>query len=168
MKRIARLGAIAVMLITAIPIAARSQSALPAGAGRLTACTVTSPGFTVVYDPLAAATTESVTSVKITCSSVTQAIPLVAVLSAGNSGTFAGRVLVGGVTGSGRIAYNLYDEQSGKVFGDGTGATATYQTVLAASGSTVSATFGLEFLAPPHQLVPVGAYSDTLTVGLNF
>ena len=164
----ARLLSIAALLATAFPAAARSQSAPPAGTGLLTACSITSPGFSISYDPLAAVASESVTSVKITCSNVTQAIPLIAGLSAGTSGTFSGRVLVGGITGSGRIAYNLYDEQSGKVFGDGTGATASYQTVLGASGSTVSATFGIEFLAPAHQFVPTGTYSDTVAVSLNF
>ena len=80
-------------------------------------------------------------------------------LSAG-TGTFAARVLT---SGSYKLDYNLFTtSQDLTIWGDGTSGTAT----VSASGT--GASYTVYGLIPALQNVPVGSYSDTITVTVTY
>lgn len=84
-------------------------------------------------------------------------------LSAGNSGSFTTRYMLG--PGNAHLNYNLYTTSAlATVWGDGTGGTSTV-------GGTVSSTpvtFTIYGSIPPNQYGAVaGVYSDSLTVSVT-
>lgn len=107
------------------------------------------------YDVFTPAATNTTGTVKVKCpASATYTISL----SAG-AGTFASRVML---NGSYKLNYNLYtDSQDLTIWGDGTSGTVT----ISGSGGASYTVYGL---IPALQNVPVGSYSDTITVTVTF
>lgn len=108
------------------------------------------------YDVFTPTATNSTGTVKVKCSaSATYAISL----SAG-AGTFASRVMLNGTH---ELNYNLYTtSQDLTIWGDGTSGTVTTNGT---GGGTSYTVYGL---IPALQNVPVGSYSDTVTVTVTF
>ncbi len=110
---------------------------------------------------------QSISSVRITCTNVTGALPVEISLSTGRSQSFAARALAAPAHG-GTLGYNVFYNGTRTVFGDGSGGTAHYQRVLLPGGTATSDAFGIELFVPPGQDVPVGSYSDVLELSVNF
>lgn len=108
------------------------------------------------YDVFTPTATNSTGTVKVNCSaSATYAISL----SAG-AGTFASRVML---SGSYELNYNLYTTSRHlTIWGDGTSGTVTI------NGTGKRASHTVYGLIPALQNVPVGSYSDTVTVTVTF
>lgn len=130
--------------------------ALPAGAGAAT-CTVsiTNAAF-AAYDVFAKTKATSTGKVKVKCNLIAS---YTIALSAG-SGTFTSRVMA---SGSYQLAYNLFiDSSHTTIWGDGTSGTSTV------SATSLGATYSVYAMIPALQNVPVGSYSDTITVTVTY
>ncbi len=111
-----------------------------------------------VYDPLAAAPTDSSSTMSYRCPA---GQPLRIALDAGLAGTFDARALT---MGSERLRYNLYlDAARTIVWGDGTGGSQVGPgvTTHGAGGTVTTYVFGR---IPAGQDVAAGTYADTIRV----
>jgi spore coat protein U-like protein len=109
-----------------------------------------------VYNTLSASSLDGAGSVSVTCD-VTSSFQIA--LNKGQ-GSFAARQLQ---SGANVLYYNLYtDALRSLIWGDG-----TVGTTLA-SGSGTAATYTVYGRVPGGQNLPVGSYSDSITVTLNF
>jgi spore coat protein U-like protein len=116
-----------------------------------------------VYDPGATAPTDTTGSFTYTCSSA-RARPVEIWLSTGNGGSFNPRAMS---KGADTLAYNLYsDSTRSTIWGDGTGGFASVNSVP--TGSAHGASLTVYGRIGAGQWVAPGAYSDTITVTLNF
>lgn len=108
------------------------------------------------YDVFTTTGTSTTGSVTVSCQgNASYAISL----SAG-SGTFAARVMT---SSSHRLDYNLFTDSTHlTIWGDGTSGTST----VSANGK--GATYTVYGLIPALQNVPVGSYSDTITVTVTY
>ncbi|MGR9116059.1 MAG: Csu type fimbrial protein [Gammaproteobacteria bacterium] len=157
--------AIFIKLLTAIPLPLASGAATALGLD----CSVSASGIAFgVYDPSNPAPTAATGTIQTTCT-----VLLVAVdaqtnisLNTGASGTFSPRSMS---NGSSLLNYNLYQDAAHTiVWGDGSGGTAivTDNNLIQVLGTTVEHTvYGL---IPDAQFVGAGAYSDTITVTVEF
>jgi len=140
--------------------------AAPLGLAPAGACTITSPGVGFgAYDPQSAANDDSAGTVSVDCHPSVSS-PIVA-LSAGQSGTFAGRTMT---SGSYTLTYNLYSD-SGRtiVWGDGTSGTATVTlTGGSVSGGVRRFSRTIYGRVPGSQNVGAGSYGDTITLTVTF
>jgi len=120
------------------------------------------------YDPSTALPTKTVGNVRVACS-----VALVSVLtqinirlSTGISGSYTPRKLASGVN---TLDYNLYtDLLNTSVWGDGTGGTGivTHNVLIAVLGTVIdSPVYGT---IAAGQYVPVGSYSDSITVTVEY
>lgn len=126
------------------------------------ACSVapTSVAFGV-YSPFNVAPTDTAGTLRVSCDTATVGYTLL--LSPGGAGSYLPRRLDGGVY---TLAYNLYtDALRTIVWGDGSGGTTTLSGAFALPGAIDHTVYGR---MPAQQNVGAGAYTDTLTVTLNF
>jgi spore coat protein U-like protein len=108
------------------------------------------------YDPLAAAPTDGVGTIAISCDSP---VSFTVSLSSG-AGSYGERRMIGGVT---ELAYNLYVDASRLVvWGDGNGGSSTYST---SSDSVDIPVYGR---IPARQNIPAAAYADTIVVTITY
>jgi spore coat protein U-like protein len=124
---------------------------------RAATCTVTITNLAfAAYDVFSKTKTTSTGKVKVKCNVLdTYTISL----SAG-FGTFTSRVLE---SGSDQLDYNLYTNSAHTtIWGDGTSGTSTV------SATSTGATYTVYGLIPARQNVPVGTYSDTITVTVTY
>jgi spore coat protein U-like protein len=142
------------ILAMLVMVAGACSVAVPA---RAASCTVNAIGVMFgTYDTLSSQGATSAGSVTVTCD-VADSYSIA--LSSGR-GTMLARQLQGGAY---TLYYNLYtDALHSIIWGDGTGGTALV------SGSGTSATYTAYGLLPARQNVPVGTYSDSVTVTLLF
>jgi len=131
--------------------------ALPTGARAAASCTLTITNVAFGdYDVFTKTKTKSNGKVKVKCS----ATETYTILLSAGSGTFASRVML---AGSYRLDYNLYvDSAHTMIWGDGTSGTSTV------SSTDTGATYTVYGLVPALQNVPVGSYSDTITVTVTY
>jgi spore coat protein U-like protein len=126
-------------------------------------CTVSSTAVVFGgYDVFASAPLDADGAVTLTC---TQPVPdPVVKISAGRSGSFASRSLVGGAA---TLHYNLFmDAAHSQVWGDGTGGSGARTVSSPVDGQRYTLTiFGR---VPARQNVPAGSYSDSLVVTIDF
>jgi len=136
-------------------------SPAPARAASCSFSNVTGPAFGS-YDVFAPSSTDSAGNIAYSC---TGGATVVIALSMGNGPTFTPRHLQ--APGGFLLPYNLYlDANHATIWGDGTGATSTSPPNSPADGAIVMVPIFASI--PPHQDVPMGHYSDTITVTLNF
>lgn len=124
------------------------------------ACSISSANFAFGgYSIFADWDKESSSGIYISCNSTTS---ITIKLSSGNSGNYASRYMLQGTS---KLYYNVYID-SGKlsIFGDGTSGTSFY-TGTAGKTTTYIPVFGR---IPAKQQIPMGQYTDTLTVQLVF
>ena len=114
-----------------------------------------------VYSSFNAAPTDTAGTLRVNCDTATVSYTLL--LNPGGAGSYAPRRLAGGAY---TLAYNLYaDALRTIVWGDGSGGTATVSGTLALPGAIDHTVYGR---MPARQNVGAGAYTDTITVTLNF
>ena len=108
------------------------------------------------YDVFVKTNTTSTASVQVSCN---QSLSYTVSMSAG-SGTLTSRVMK---SGSNQLDYNLYTNSTHTtIWGDGTSGTVTV------SATSLGATYTVYGLIPALQNVPVGSYSDTITVTVTY
>jgi spore coat protein U-like protein len=116
------------------------------------------------YTGTAVADVDSAVSVQCTLGT-----PFTVRLSAGGSGDFATRLMSSGVN---TLQYNLYTTPArNTVFGDTTGGTAQYSDVgdgLAAAAAISVPVHGRLFNSDANKNAPVGNYSDTIQVTVEY
>ncbi len=149
-----------VLLLCAWPSISRAQSC---------AASANAAAFGA-YQPLAGATNTSTATVTVTCNPgvVSLLMSYSIQLGTGGSGSFASRTLSNGAAG---LAYQLYrDALYSQVWGDGV----TGNTYSVSDGYTlgvvlpVTHTYTAYGRIRANQNVPVGAYSDTVTVFVSY
>ena len=108
------------------------------------------------YDVFVKTNTTSTGSVQVSCN---QILSYTVSMSAG-SGTLTSRVMK---SGSYQLDYNLYTNATyTTIWGDGTSGTSTV------SATAIGATYTVYGQIPALQNVPVGSYSDTITVTVTY
>lgn len=145
-----------------------SLAAVPAAAGDdiMASCRVAFSGLDVLYDPFAAQASPAIGTVDVECRGVNGQIAVTIDASPGSSGSYAHRTMEAGHDGD-SIAYNLYYNGSGRIFGDGHDGTAHYQRVLSAERGRAADSFSVQLIVPPHQDAANGAYSDSLALDVE-
>jgi spore coat protein U domain-containing protein, fimbrial subunit CupE1/2/3/6 len=130
--------------------------ALP-GIARAASCSVTVVGVAFAdYDVFKKGATNTTGKVKVHCGA---SLSYTIALSAG-TGTFASRLMT---SGGYDLQYNLFtDSQRVTVWGDGTSGSVTV------SATDTGATYTVYARIPARQNVPVGSYSDTVTVTVTY
>lgn len=121
------------------------------------------------YDVFSSIPKDATATVNVTCNAPPQnpnaPIPVVISLSPGNSGNFAQRQMQR-VGGPERLAYNLFTTPSfSTAWGDGSGGSQT-QTNFVTRTMPWNATIYARI--PAGQNVPVGSYSDVITVTIEW
>ncbi len=126
------------------------------------ACSVNStPVAFGTYSPLYVAPTDTAGTLRVSCDAATLGYTLL--LTSGGAGSYSPRRLDGGAY---TLAYNLYaDALRSVVWGDGSGGTATVSGAFALPGAIDHTVYGR---VPAQQNVGAGAYTDTITVTLDF
>jgi spore coat protein U-like protein len=130
----------------------------------------TGPAFGL-YDPLNASPTLANSSVSVTCTHTgggATTTTMVALYTAGDSGTFPNRYML---SGTDRLYYNLYlDAALTQIGGDGTGGTQTGSASLKVSNGQPTATVTAVIYGriPAGQSVPPGTYTDAILVTFNY
>lgn len=126
------------------------------------ACSVTPTSVAFgIYSTLDVAPTDTAGTLQVSCDTTTVAYTLL--LSPGGAGSYAPRTLAGGTY---TLAYNLYtDALHTIVWGDGSGGSTTVSGAFALPGAIDHTVYGR---LPAQQNVGTGAYTDTITVTLNF
>ncbi len=110
------------------------------------------------YDVFATKATKSTGKVKVKC---TSGADYTIALSAG-FGTITSRVMT---DGSYQLDYNLFtDSQHTTIWGDGTSGSVT----VSGTGTGSNTAYTVYGLVPAAQNVPVGSYSDTITVTVTY
>jgi spore coat protein U-like protein len=124
---------------------------------RAAKCTVSITNVTfAAYDVFKKTKTTSAGKVKVKCNVIDS---YTIALSAG-FGTFTSRVMESGSYG---LDYNLYTNSSHTIiWGDGTSGTSTV------SATNLGATYTVYGMIPALQNVPVGSYSDIITVTVTY
>lgn len=113
------------------------------------------------YSPFSVAPTDTAGTLRVTCSTAT--VGYTVLLSAGSAGSYSPRRLSGG---GHTLSYNLYiDPLRTTVWGDGSGGTANVTGAFALPGGIDHTVYGR---LPAQQNVGAGAYTDTITVTINF
>ncbi len=163
------LAAIAAGLVLALP-SARAMAATTTTAPTITvnvaaACRVTPQNLNFgTYDSLAAASLSSTSQISINCSKNTS---FTVELNAGqHAASGFNRNMA---NGSNLLGYQLYtDSAHTTVWGDGTGGTGTVSGTGTGPGAAHTITETVYGEVPAQQSVPVGSYSDTITVTVSF
>jgi spore coat protein U-like protein len=123
--------------------------------------TVTAANFGA-YDPLSSVPKDGIAQLNISCNHKVDTPAIVQVLiSEGNSGSVAQRQMAGAIPES-LLLYNLYvDASMSSIFGDGTAGTVTMTNTVDRTSPWDIPIYGQ---IPALQNVPVGVYTDGLTV----
>jgi len=141
-------------------------SLLAPAAARAQTCTFASGPSTLsfgAYDPGATGPTDSSSTFSYVCTSA-RARPVLIELSTGGGGAFNPRQLS---SGGERLAYGLYsDSTRSTIWGDGTGGSQSVSSVPV--GPAHGATLTIYGRIATGQWVAPGAYTDSITVTLNF
>lgn len=126
------------------------------------ACSVNPTPVTFgIYSPFNVAPTDTAGTLRVSCDTVT--VGYTVLLSAGSAGSYSPRGLSGGGY---TLFYNLYaDALRTVVWGDGSGGTTTVSGAFALPGAIDHTVYGR---VPARQNVGAGAYTDTITVTINF
>ena len=129
------------------------------------ACQVTPQNLNFgTYDSLAAASLSATTQLDINCSKSTQ---FTVELNAGQHATNGFNRNM--ANGTNLLSYQLYTSSSHTtVWGDGTSGTGTISGTGTGPGAAHTITETVYGLVPAQQSVPVGSYSDTITVTVSF
>lgn len=139
-----RLGIVLLLLAFAVPAAAQSNACGVSGVGALT----------VDYDPLAPDDTVRPVMIQARCDAAFSIV-----LDTGASATFFPRTLRNGAAA---LRYNVYLEPYLlTVWGDGTQGTGVWTSARQGKGKETAT---LYVVIPAGQDVPLGAYSDQLTI----
>lgn len=122
------------------------------------------------YDVFAPAPTDTTATINVTCNIPPQnpLAPLLVTisLSPGNSGNFGQRQMFPLAGGSDRLNYNIYTNASfSTIWGDGSGSSS-----ILTNGVTRDTPWNATLYAriPPRQNARVGAYSDLITVTIDW
>lgn len=114
-----------------------------------------------VYSPFSIAPADTAGTLRVSCDTATLSYTLQ--LSPGGAGSYSPRRLSGGGYA---LSYNLYtDPLRTMVWGDGSGGTANVTGALALPGAIDHTVYGR---IPAQQNVGTGAYTDAITVTINF
>ena len=114
-----------------------------------------------LYSPFNVAPTDTAGTLRVSCDTVT--VGYTVLLSAGSAGSYAPRRLSGGMY---TLSYNLYtDALRTVVWGDGSGGTMIVSGAFALPGAIDHTVYGR---VSAGQNVGAGAYTDTITVTINF
>jgi spore coat protein U-like protein len=144
----------------ALALAAARPAVATAGS-----CTVTSvmPVAFGSYDIFDSAPMVSTGAISFECSDAAPSDTVRIDLDGGAARSFAPRTLIGGGFA---LAYNLYlDAALSRLWGDGTGGSATYGPVAPGDGITTVIVYGK---IPAGQNVAAGGYADTVTVTVQY
>ena len=116
------------------------------------------------YNPFSGTDGTATGTITATC---TNGTPYSIDLSAGSSGSFATRTMSDG--SSGTLNYNLYSTSGGSsILGDGTSSTVLI-TGAGATGTGSGQAYSVYGTLPTGQnTAPVGSYTDSITVTLNY
>ena len=119
------------------------------------------------YNPFRFAHTDTNGNIAVTCTGVPGELVTYSIaLSAGGSGTPGMRRLR---SGSGNLSYNLYTSSARTtVWGDGNAGTMLASDSFALSGAQVTRNYPVYGRTFARQNVPVGLYTDSIVVTLNF
>ncbi len=119
------------------------------------------------YNPISATATTANGNVAVTCSAlVIFTASYVISMNAGNSGTFTTRFM--NLTGN-HLNYNLYTTAARtSVWGNGTAGTSTVSDTYTALGLTETRNYTVYGLLPALQALPIGLYTDSVTVTVTY
>ena len=163
------LAVIAAGLVVALPfgraVAATTTTAPTITVNVAAACRVTPQDLNFgTYDSLAAASLSATSQISINCSKNT---PFTVELNAGqHAGSGFNRNMANGTN---LLGYQLYTNSSHTtIWGDGTGGTGTMSGTGTGPGAAHTITETVYGEVPAQQSVPVGSYSDTITVTVSF
>lgn len=141
----------------------------PAWAASLASCSASvTPVAFGPYDPTNPTALTPTGSVAVSCQLISGISLLVAYtisLSAGSSGSFTARKMIGTAT---PLSYNLYlDGGWTQVWGDGTGGSSSKSDgYLLGIGTTL--TYTVYSKLPARQLVAAGGYADSVVVSISY
>lgn len=119
------------------------------------------------YDVLSPIPKDATAQFTVTCNNVRapDVVPVQVQLSAGRSGNAAQRLMPGATTGS-NLYYNLYlNPAMSTVFGDGTAGSGVLTNSVNKSNPWTVTIYGR---IPPLQNLPVGSYTDSLTITILY
>jgi spore coat protein U-like protein len=117
------------------------------------------------YDALDTSPLDQTGSISLQCTELGLLQTVTMDLSAGNSGSYAVREMRSGIES---LDYNLYlDAARTLVWGDGTAGTSRFGPILPILGA-VEETVTIFGRIPSRQASPVGSYTDTITLTINF
>ena len=164
--RVTFLGAVGAMLaIAAVPTGALASTAtttFPVSALVLTVCSVTASPLTFAsYDPTSATPDDATTTTVVTCTLGTS-------FQVGlNAGTTSGATVTTRkmANGANRLNYGLFQDASRTTNWGNTPGT---DTPAATTSVVVPTTLTVYGRAPADQIVPLGAYTDTITVTVTY
>jgi len=121
------------------------------------------------YSPFSASALDGVGEVRVDCSLLGLLGILVSYkisISAGSSGAFSGRQMVGGGY---RLNYNLYtDPARNNVWGNGAGGSTTVNVSYLAAVLFTTRSYSIYGRIPPRQNLPTGTYTDTIVVTVDY
>ena len=125
-------------------------------------CSVSTTGMAFGnYDVFSTSALDSTATITVTCTSTTN---VNLEISTGASHSFNPRIMQAGVTDD--LNYNLYSNSNRTtIWGDGTGGTSFPTNRVRPSSAWTSTVYGR---VPSQQDVSVGAYSDTVSVIIEF
>ena len=132
-------------------------------------CDVTATGLAFgPYDFLASFPTDTTGSVSVSCTIPAQnphaPLAVTISLSPGSSGSFAQRQMQSG--GPDLLSYNLYTNPSfSTIWGDGNGPSSSQTAFITSDTPFTAVIYGR---IPAGQKVPVGTYSDVITVTIEW
>lgn len=144
------------------------MSTIASGGAAAASCSVASVSVPFgSYNPFRLSHTDTNGNIAVTCTGVSgELVTLSIALSAGGSGTPGLRRMR---NGSGSLSYNLYTTTTRTtVWGDGNAGTLLATDSFALSGTHVMRDYPVYGRTFARQNVPVGAYSDSIVVTLNF
>lgn len=132
-------------------------------------CSINVPDFTFnAYDTNNKSSADASSTVSVTCSALATGsnIAYDISISKGNSGTYSERELMSGVS---TLAYNLFTNSARSVvWGDGSGMSTSVSAAYTLSSLSRTDHFDIFGRIPAEQNVPVGQYTDILTVTIAF
>ena len=139
-----------------------------ASPARAASCTVDNPTLAFgSYSVLSASPLDTTTTTTVTCTSVLSLfVSFTVQLSPGSSGNQLSRYMTSGTP---HLSYNVYtDATRTTVWGNGSGGTGTFSGGFLAVLLGAFQTFVIYGRIPAQQAAPVGVYSDTLVITVNY
>lgn len=133
-------------------------------------CTASSTGVAFgTYNTTQAAATDSAGSVSVRCTALLSlAVSYTVDLAAGGSGTFTTRRMTRGAS---TLIYNLYTTAARTtIWGNGTGGTGRISAtgILVTPLTPHNATYQVYGRIPARQVIPIGAYIDTIVATVTY